>query len=97
MEEYKLPDTSQIKNSKLETAIVLISGAAHIGDTLAEYFANTKPIILFNGEKEDNIRINNLDIDYLIKAIEYIKMQQNMASDILVMSEEKFNNKYLNK
>lgn len=95
MEDYKLPDTSNIKNPKLETAIVLMSGASYAGKQLAEYLNTIEPTIFFNTEKEDNIRITNLDIDYIIKAVEYIKLQQNMASDILVMTEEKFNDKYL--
>lgn len=96
MEEYKLPNTSHIKNPKLETAVVLMSGASYMAKKLADILSDDtlKPTILFNADKEDNIRIFNIDIDYCIKAIEYIKLQQNMASDILVMSEEKFNLKY---
>jgi type IV secretory pathway VirB6-like protein len=92
--EYKLPDTSQIKNPKLETAVVLISTASYACKELAKYLNTTEPVILFNTEKEDSVKIANVDIDYLIKVVEYIKLQQNMASDILVLPEEKFNLKY---
>jgi hypothetical protein len=74
-----------------------MSGAAHVGKNLSTYLAEIKPTVVFNNDKEDNVKIFNLDIDYLIKAVEYIKLQQNMAADIIVMSDEKFNLKYANK
>lgn len=96
MEEYKIPDVSSITNPKLANAIILMSGAEDVAKRLSNYLAEVTPTIVYSSKNktEDNIRITNLDIDYLIKAVEYIKMQQDMATDVLSLTEEAFNHKY---